>query len=105
MGYQVVFAERTWTPRRPEGKVCQVFFGPSSVGKCWVLVSEPGFVLGFGGSAWNFKYFIRNEAQDQPSLLDTIFDYIFYFGPPGKYLYLSPENLLHVGRRTSPANM
>ena len=36
-----------------------------------------------------------NEAHKQYSLLDTIFDYIFYFGPPGKYLYLSFQNPLH----------
>ena len=45
-------------------------------------------------------YFTRNEAQEQHSLLDTMFDDIFYFEPPGTYLYLSPQNPLHVGRRT-----
>ena len=35
---------------------------------------------------WRYNYFTRNETQEQYSLLDTIFDYIFYFGPPGKYL-------------------
>ena len=39
-----------------------------------------------------------NEAHKQYSLLDTIFNYIFYFGPPGKHLYLSPQNPLLVGR-------
>ena len=29
--------------------------------------------------------FTRNEAQDQHSLLDTIFDHIFSFGAPRKY--------------------
>ena len=33
----------------------------------------------------------RNEAQEQHSLLDTIFDYIFYFGSPGTYPYKSQE--------------
>ena len=33
-----------------------------------------------------------NEAHKQYSLLDTIFDYIFYFGPPGTHFYLSPQN-------------
>ena len=65
----------------------------------WVLVSEPGFLLGFGLLPWKSNSFTRNEAQEQHSLLDTIFDYIFYFGPPGKYLYLSPQNLLHVGQQ------
>ena len=42
------------------------------------------------------------ETHKQDSLLDTIFNHIFYFGPPGKYLYLSPQHLLHVGRRSRP---
>ena len=62
--------------------VVYVFFESLS----WVLVSEPGFFEGFGSFPWKHNYFARNEAQEQPSLLDTIFDYIFYFGPPGKYL-------------------
>ena len=62
----------------------------------WVLVSEPGFFLGLGPFPWKSNLFTRNEAQEQHSLLDTIFDYIFDFGPPGKYLYVSPQNLLYV---------
>ena len=58
--------------------------------------------LGFGPFPWKYNSFTRNEAQEQHSLLDTIFDYIFYFGPPGKYLYLSPQNPLHVGQRSRP---
>ena len=73
-----------------------------AAGAAWVLVSEPGFLLGFGSFSWKSNYFTRNEVQEQHSLLDTIFDYIFYFGPPGKYLCLSPQNLLHVGRRSRP---
>ena len=33
-----------------------------------------------------FKFYTVNEAHKQYSLLDTIFNYIFYFGPPGKHL-------------------
>ena len=40
-----------------------------------------------------------NEAHKQYSLLDTIFNCICYLGPPGKYLYVSPQNSLHVGSR------
>ena len=47
--------------------------------------------LGFGPFPWMSNAFTRNEAQEQHSLLDTIFDYILYFGPLGKYLYLSPK--------------
>ena len=57
---------------------------------------------GVGSFPWRSYFFARNETQEQHSLLDTIFDYIFSFGPPGKYLYLSPQNLLHVGRRSRP---
>ena len=52
----------------------------------WVLVSEPGFFVGFGSFPWKSNSFTRNEAQEQHSLLDTIFDFNFYFGPPVKYL-------------------
>ena len=48
------------------------------------------------------KIDIKFEAQEQYSLIDTIFNYIFDFGPPGKYLYLSPQNPLSVGRRSRP---
>ena len=51
----------------------------------WVLVSEPGF-LGFGPFPRKSNSFTRNEGQEQHSLLDTIFNYILYFGPPGKHL-------------------
>ena len=52
----------------------------------WFHVSEPGFLLGFGPFPCKLNLFTRNEAQEQHSLLDTIVDYIFYVGPPGKYL-------------------
>ena len=58
--------------------------------------------LVFGRFPWIFIFYTINEAHKQYSLLDTIFNYIFYLGPPGKYLYLSPQNLLHVGRRSRP---
>ena len=46
-----------------------------------------------------FELYIMNEAHKQYSLLDTICTcgYIRAFGAPGKYLYVSPLNLLHVG--------
>ena len=59
----------------------------------------------FRPTAMEIWFFNRNEAQEQHSLLDTIFDNIFDFGPPGKYLYLSPQNLLHVCWPAEPANM
>ena len=43
-----------------------------------------------------------NRPSGRYVLLDTIFNCIFYFGPPGKHLYLSPQNQLHVGRRSRP---
>ena len=33
-----------------------------------------------------FRFYYINEAHKQYSLLDTIFSYIFYLGPPGKHL-------------------
>ena len=33
-----------------------------------------------------------SSYADAYDLLDKIFYYMFYFGPPGKYLYLSPPN-------------
>jgi hypothetical protein len=32
-----------------------------------------------------------NETHKQYCSLGTIFNYIFYLGPPGGYLYLSPQ--------------
>ena len=54
----------------------------------WVLVSEPGLFKVLAHVPGNI-FFTRNEAREQHSLLDTIFDYILYFGSPGKHLYLS----------------
>ena len=50
----------------------------------------------------NMNIYIKIEAQEQYSLIDTIVYYTFDFGPPGKYLYLSPKNPLSVGRRSRP---
>ena len=55
----------------------------------------------FGRFPWKFIFYTINEAHKQYNILDTIFNYIFYFGPPGKHLYLSPQNPLHVGRTYS----
>ena len=38
----------------------------------------------------------------ESSLLDTIFNYMFDFGPPGKYIHLSPQNQLSVGQGSWP---
>ena len=47
-----------------------------------------------GSFPWKSDFITRNEAQEQHSLLDTIFNYIF-LGPLGKHLYLSLQNPLH----------
>ena len=67
-----------------------------------LLISQDVGKMVFGRFPWIFIFDTRNEAHKQYSLLDTIFNYIFYLGPPGKYLYLSPKNPLHVGRRSRP---
>ena len=56
----------------------------------------------FGRFPWKCWFYTTNETHKQYSLLDTIFSYIFHFGPPGKHLYLSHPNLLHVGRQSRP---
>ena len=57
--------------------------GDDAKTQAWVNLD---FFKGFCSFPLKFNYFTRNEAQEQHSLLDTIFDYIFYFGPPGKHL-------------------
>ena len=53
---------------------------------CWGHVFKD--LANYGGKL----FFTRDEAQEQHSLLDTIFDCIFYFGPTGKkkniYIYI-----------------
>ena len=46
-----------------------------------------------------FRLYTTNEAHEQYSVLDTMFNYIFYLGPLGKYLYLRPQNPLRVAGR------
>ena len=51
------------------------------------LVPKPGCCeIVFRQNLLEMLYDI-NEAHKQYSLLDTVFSYIFHFGPPGKYLY------------------
>ena len=50
----------------------------------------------FGTFPWKCWFYIINEAHKQYSLLDTIFNYIFYVGPPGKHLYLGTQNQLRL---------
>ena len=52
----------------------------------WILVSEPGFVLCFYGFREDYHFYVGSSVHEQYSQLDTIFNYMFYFGPPGKYL-------------------
>ena len=46
-------------------------------------------------------YYSMNEAHNQYNLLDTIFDYVFYFGPPGKYLQKSQESGLSSEKQST----
>jgi len=64
---------------------------------------KPGcWGIGFRQTSLTRIFYIINEAHKQYGLLDTIFSGIFYLGPPGKHLYLSPQNPLHVARRSRP---
>ena len=49
------------------------------------------FLIGVRSFSDKFEFYTRNHSHKQSSLLDTIFNYIFYFGAPGKYLHLSPK--------------
>ena len=44
----------------------------------------------------------NSRSTAKRPLCDTIFNYMFHFGPPGTYLYLSPPNPLSVGQRSQP---
>ena len=69
-----------------------------------------GFLLvnldfkGFGRFGETKKNYIKIEAQEQYSLIDTICNYIFDFGPPGKYLQNSREYRLSIGRLRRPTD-
>ena len=60
------------------------------------------FSIGFRTFSGNCLIHTRNRSHKQYSLSDTIFNYMFYFGPPGKHLSKSAENLLHVSRLRRP---
>ena len=59
------------------GQLSQQKDSPLEDSSLWVLVSEPGNFLGFDPFPWKVNSFTRNETQEQHSLLDTMFDYIF----------------------------
>ena len=64
---------------------------------------EPGCSeIGFQHISLKTYSLFANEAHKQYSLLDTIFNYIFCLGPPGKHLYLSSQVPLHVLQRSRP---
>ena len=69
----------------PAGAACEPKAASPLDALGWVLVSEPGFfkvVAHFPGNL----ILVPEMKPRNNSLLDTIFDYTFYFGPPGKYL-------------------
>ena len=47
----------------------------------------------------DFDFYVGVSVHKQYSQLDTIFNYMFHFGPPGKYLQKSLKNRPPVGRR------
>ena len=57
--------------------------GPLWCRQDWLLVLD---FKGFGRFGENIEIYVKIEAQEQYSLIDTIIDYIFDFGPPGKCL-------------------
>ena len=67
------------------------------------LVAKPWcWEIGFRHISLIFIFYTINAAHRQYSLSDTIFNYIFYLGPPGTPPNLSAQNTLHVGRRNQP---
>ena len=53
---------------------------------CWLLVSEPAFFKVLADFGRISKFNVGISVRKQYSLLDAIFNYMFYFGPPGTYL-------------------
>ena len=62
------------TPLRKSEKLLEQACKPG----CW----EMGWF--FYSLSYTFGFYNIKEAHKQDSLLDTIFNYIFYLGPPGK---------------------
>ena len=48
-------------------------------------------LIGFRAFSDKFEFYVRNHSHKQSSILDTISNYMFYFGPAGTYLHLSPQ--------------
>ena len=44
------------------------------------------FLIGVRSFSDKFQFYFRNHSHKQSSLLDTMFEYMFYFGAPGKSL-------------------
>ena len=61
---------------------------------CRVAPKGRMFLIGVLSFSDKFEFYIRNHSHKQSSLLDTISNYIFYFGAPGTYLYLSPPRII-----------
>jgi hypothetical protein len=54
----------------------------------------------FGSFPMICKFYTRNEAHKQYSLLDAVFTVLFFLLPPGTYLWTSQGNQLSLGRRS-----
>ena len=71
----------------------------------WTLIScrllpKPGCKeIGFRQICCKIKFYTINEAHKQYSLLDTIFNYIFYSGPPGIGFGLLLQEVCQQGLR------
>ena len=64
------------------------------------LVAKPGcWEICLRHISLQMKFYITKETHKQYSLLDTVFDYILYFGPPRKHPYSRSPHPSHVGQR------
>ena len=78
------------------GIIKNPFFFP---GGCRFLLASLDFP---GLGRFREDLYVGVSVHKQYSLLDTLFNYMFYFGPPGTYLYLSPQPPLPIGQRSRP---
>ena len=74
---------------------------PGIIVTCSRLVAEPGcWEIGARHLFLNMIILHHKWNHKHYSLLFTVFRYMFFFRAPGKHLDLSPQNALHVWRRS-----
>ena len=74
---------------------------------CIRLLPKPGYKeMGFRQISLKIYILFHIETHKQYSLLDTIFDYIFYFGPQGKYFFhVQSDNHMRINSSVNRKHM